>query len=368
MASSVYRLKLRVTSKGNQKWSEKWGATLGPQDLFEVTDQLLKLSLFKKNKPSSLLRFRQEKGRIVFEIGERKDEPLYLNGQRAQSGAVKPGDRMTFMDVITIEVIEAGEKSQQAEMLPPLGEEDGPTRVATSNDRNQIRQANQAEDSTRAMSIPTPVEDGDGPTRLHQGPLPGSESPSASGDGPTITMSVLEPIVEEPVLNAAPLPKKAVSKQLDHEVRFDVVEDVVDDGFVKSPENREQQKSAPRLSAEKVVAFLKKLDPAPVFGVAGVLILVVVFYTIFSTGSKRSTEAAKTTETQAPEVVPEASAPVVSTEMPVAPSQNAPVPELAVTTKPVEGHSREQKIVAPLQVEVGIPIAELEQKAQAAGL
>lgn len=368
---------MRVTSKGSQRWSEKWGANVGSDDVFEITDQLLKLPLYNKSKPTCLIKFKVLKNQMHFELGERKDEALYLNGQRVQSGVVHPQDRMTFMDMVSIEILEVGQEKPNDKTnrgsaiasVPEIEEGDGPTRVATQSDRALISAQREpqatglGDDATRAVTRSESV--GEGKAKFVE-----------EGDGPTITMPTLLGASGQ----AAQETEKAVEPPQPDSFRFitqnnydldpnsakgNNAEDQ-DMSTVQTIEGNSVSGSVSGIESQNLIDRLRKMDPAPLFGVAGVALIVLTFYSLFTT-TKKAPELTASKPAATTEAIPSTDSSATSTGgiSEVAPVSSAPIStpistsEAAVTSP----------AVAPLSnLESGIPIEILEAKAKQAGL
>lgn len=101
--SEKVRLKFRVASLGETKWTEKWGVSLTAGEEFHVTDKLLKLP-FLENPPKTVCIFSVDGGALRFQQLD-TDRAVTLNGQPEKDCSPRLGDKIQIGETISIEVL-----------------------------------------------------------------------------------------------------------------------------------------------------------------------------------------------------------------------------------------------------------------------
>lgn len=148
--SEKIRLKFRVSSLTEPKWTEKWGVSLTASEEFHVTDRLLKLP-FQENAPKTVCRFSVEQGILQFHQVD-LDRLMTLNGMPTKDSHPKIGDQIRIGGTIQIEVVLAPAKEIQTTSFPatpvtstfsnldtiPEIKSDGPTLTTTTTTSHSL--------------------------------------------------------------------------------------------------------------------------------------------------------------------------------------------------------------------------------------
>ncbi len=99
------RLKFRVSSTKDPKWTEKWGVSLTTGEEFHVTDKLLKLP-FQENPPKTVCTFSVDAGSVLFQHLDR-DRIVTRNGTPESACSPRVGDKILIGETILLEVLVA---------------------------------------------------------------------------------------------------------------------------------------------------------------------------------------------------------------------------------------------------------------------
>lgn len=105
MAAEKVRLKFRVSSTKEPKWTEKWGVNLTAGEEFHVTDKLLKLP-FQETPPKTVCTFSVDRGALLFQHLD-LDRLATRNGTPENECNPSVGDKILIGGTILVEVLVA---------------------------------------------------------------------------------------------------------------------------------------------------------------------------------------------------------------------------------------------------------------------
>lgn len=150
-SSVINRLKFRVSSVIEPKWSEKWGVSLSPGEEFHVTDKLLKLP-FQENPPKTVCTFSITAGGLSFQHLD-LDRVVTLNGVAKRECMPKVGDKIKIGETIVLEIVTA----PIAKSLVKAEDQEGPSISETIGREEPTNPAIATEGPTLTMTMSAQV-------------------------------------------------------------------------------------------------------------------------------------------------------------------------------------------------------------------